>query len=364
MRGLKNDWKDLRLIDKQLCEALESKDFDSVDKLISEGANVKVRFGKNINDTPLHYFVYDFDIVRKLIKCGAYIDPINRHFETPLHYTILYTSPASVARLLLKNGANPHVQERYDHYPLYDAIGKYHKREHIIALLSQRVNVNLNVGHCRNTSFQQAIQRGLHKFIVKYMVLYGYEIVDQLQEIQHHSNREEIISFWLDCNDEFQVLRRERINPTRKLADLLKLIEWNENTVEPSLCAIRQFEAGVYTSNYPIYSDMTAERFNYFIKRRSELMNRLDCVRLISKSEAKVEIITDCKRHLATFLGDKDLKMFIRAAVLSCKDQSDESVEAVTDATASNTQVNTKRTTMKAIEDKNLDEDLQRILKL
>lgn len=316
MRGLKKDWNDISIIDKQFCEALERKDFGSVDQLVSAGANVKVRFGRKINDTPMHYFVYDFDIVKKLIDVGAYVDPLNKHFETPLHYTILYNSPASVVRLLLQNGANPHVQDRYDHTPIYDAIGKYHKKEHIIALLSRRVNVNVRVGHQRNTALNHALDRGLHKFIIKYMALYGYDLTRHLKEIRNNSNSDEIISFWIDCNDEFRLLQGENINTT-PLANLLKLTELDELIIEPNHRAMSKFQTGVFTTNFPIYSEMVAEKFNYFVKRRSDLLTRLDCVRLISSSGARVELNKHCKRHMATFLGDKDLTKLILSSVLS-----------------------------------------------
>lgn len=313
MRGTEADWQQLSEIDQKLCNALKCKQFDLVDKLISEGANINARFGNRIYDTPLHFFVYDFDIMQKLISCGASIHARNKYEETALRYSCIHESPASVTRLLLKSGVGNRVDrlKSGNHTALYKAIRKS-KLEHIIALLSYKASLNISVVKRTGTltSFQLAIRK-MPQFIMKYMALHGYWLQDYMKEFPS-DKRDEYVEFWENCTVEVKSMDSEKISETSTILEICRSLDLDEN-FEPTKQSLNSYKTGDYQSRFPIYGDVIEERCNFYVQRRSELLNSLDDLHVLDVDDS-TELNADCKRLVAEYMTNKELSDFVSAA--------------------------------------------------
>ena len=102
------------------------EDFDKAFSLIESGADVNHR--DIINCTPLFYAALQGNLllVQKLIDKGAQANSINgKSLETPLHMAAI-REDLKAFTLLVKNGANYTIKDRYGRTPLDLAVQNGH----------------------------------------------------------------------------------------------------------------------------------------------------------------------------------------------------------------------------------------------
>uniref|UniRef100_A0ABM0M5K3 Death-associated protein kinase 1-like n=1 Tax=Saccoglossus kowalevskii TaxID=10224 RepID=A0ABM0M5K3_SACKO len=120
--------------------AVEKGDHESVDALVSEGANVNVV--DKYNKTPLHYAVEkgDHESVQILISAGANVDVVDEEFDTPLHKATLYGF-TPIVELLIKYSANMNAVNKDKDTSLH--LAAFNGRTPIVEkLLHKGANVN------------------------------------------------------------------------------------------------------------------------------------------------------------------------------------------------------------------------------
>ncbi|XP_019859001.1 PREDICTED: tankyrase-1-like [Amphimedon queenslandica] len=109
--GLKAE-TDLKVLNKKLGKAAEEGDINSVQSLLSQGANVNNQDNWN-ESTPLHYAASrgHNEVVSVLLSNGADPNIEDRDEDTPLH-DAAFRGHNEVASVLLSNGADPNTKNK------------------------------------------------------------------------------------------------------------------------------------------------------------------------------------------------------------------------------------------------------------
>lgn len=327
--GNKLDWENLRKIDKNLLESLELKDFENVDKLIQNGANINVRFGE-IKDSALHFFD-DIDIVQKLVNCGASVSASNRYYETPLIYACRFGRNHDVINCLLSNGAYVNKQI-------------YFGRERMIPLtlalenMKDKIDINIienllyygaNVDFGKmftNTPFITALKSSteMARSMIKYSVLkiwdkYRYlrmGCVERRQLIL--INNRQLLSYLEECVNEVALLKEEMFSSWHSLYDICRGNLYENLYTEPYSSFVKEYRTDAFKAKYPIYTDVLLKRVDGIRLHRSKLLTDLDNVQIAAKFKSKkdckrlVKLNSDCVRHIAQYLSNCDIERIIR----------------------------------------------------
>lgn len=143
---------------RNLHEAVSLGRRDSVDRWISEGADVD-----EINDeglSPVHIASQRGDTVlaRELLSYGADIDIRDRVGKVPLHYAATYNQDALV-RDLLSRGADVHAIDNAGKTPLHEA-AEFSRLKVAKALLEARADVNRSSDLSGYSPFAVAVDMG------------------------------------------------------------------------------------------------------------------------------------------------------------------------------------------------------------
>lgn len=112
--------------------------------LIQNGADVNAV--NNEQQNPLHLQTMqirtDLDVLKTLIEHGANVNALDRHGNTPLHYAF----HPNRAKLLLTQGANPLIENKYGELPLETIFSRYAGFPNIIEL-TEVSEILLNEGN-------------------------------------------------------------------------------------------------------------------------------------------------------------------------------------------------------------------------
>jgi len=152
--------------------ALEGRHFELADLLHRNGSSVDLP--GHSSQTPLYSAASqgDLEMVRVLLGYKADVNSRNTSGSAPLFNALSRAPPQTlhVARLLLENGANPNVPNKYGETPLHTASGRGNL-EVVRLLLKYGADVELE-GEEGRTPFQAASQRGHHE-VAKLLLDYG-----------------------------------------------------------------------------------------------------------------------------------------------------------------------------------------------
>lgn len=327
--GNKFDWENLRKTDKNLLESLEVKDFENVDKLIENGANVNVRFG-DIKDSALHFFD-DIDIVAKLVQCGASVSASNRYYESPLIYACRFGRNNDIINCLLSNGAYVNKQIHFGSKRMIPLSLALEKMEHKIDieiienLLYHGANIDFGKMFTQ-TPFITALHSSpeMARSMIKYSVLkiwdkYRYlrmGCVERRQLIL--INNDQHLSYLEQCLTEVSLLKEERFSSWHSLYDICRGNLYEDLYTAPYSSFVRTYNTDPFKSKYPIYIDVLLKRVEGIRQRRSKLLTNLDNVQISAKIKNKkeckrlVKLNSDCVRHIAQYLSNCDIERILR----------------------------------------------------
>lgn len=331
--GIKSDWEKLKEIDKKLLEAFEVKDFEKVDKLISKGANVNVRFGQ-IKDSALHFFD-DIDIVTKLLDCGANVSASNRYHESALIYACKFRRHKDVINLLLSHGAYVNKQIKFGRMKMIPlTVALENMNDDIdLEIIENLVYYGANVDFGKmftSTPFITALTSSpeLARKMIKYSLLRVWDKYRYLR--MGCEERRRLVAninwhhlpYFEECMAEILRLKEELFDSYHSLYDICRGGICFNMYIEPYPSFQRLYKAGAFLSKYPIYGDALHRKFDFIRRKRLKLLIDLDGVRVTSKIQKNknkklkrlVPLHADCFRHVAQFLSNYDIECVLRAA--------------------------------------------------
>ncbi len=102
--------------------------------------DVNARY-ENKYDNILHYMITAFESEKlrasdfeALIDLGVDVNTKNKEGQRPLHYTALFPNFA-LAKILIKHGADIHVEDKYGNTPLWTAVKNYLGEKDLLDLI-------------------------------------------------------------------------------------------------------------------------------------------------------------------------------------------------------------------------------------
>lgn len=303
MRGSSCDWKTLKDVDQNFLQALELKQFEEVDRLIKEGANVNVWFGPG--DSGLHYF-NDLDVITKLITIGANVNSTNSYSETPLMHAVSYYKNVEIVKVLLKHGANGWSTNRRGETALSVALRSscFVTRAHGA---EERIKTLLDFGACMKVT-ELRYSENICKLLIKYSMIGVLMPRDSVL-----NSRPEYVAYFDKCKEEVNVMKAEKFKNSDSLLEIIK--NWRCFMLNESFTKL----LNEYEQKYPIYADVIFNRIHTPILERRDLLLQLDMVTVTAKIDedqvsehSEIVLNMDCKRHIMKFVSSTDLESFLR----------------------------------------------------
>lgn len=150
----------------RLIQAAEEENYDRVESLITQGADVNV--GGHLNKTLLHIAAEkgNSKFFQVLMKYKAYVNARDGQEDTPLHYAAKAGHYDLVSNLL-KYKANINVENRYRNTPLHYAAQEGYSS---VVNLFVRCNADVNAqNHLEDTPLHYAAQKG-NSWVVKILL--------------------------------------------------------------------------------------------------------------------------------------------------------------------------------------------------
>lgn len=316
MRGSSYHWKTLKDVDQKFLQTLELKQFEEVDRLIKEGANVNVWFGPG--DSGLHYF-NDIDVITKLITIGANVNNTNSYSETPLMHAISYYKNVEIVKVLLKHGANVWNTNRRRETALSMALRSSCFGTHGS---EERIKTLLDFGACIKVT-ELRYSENVCKLLIKYSMIGEFIPRDLVL-----NSKPEYVAYFDKCKEEVNVMMAEKLKNSDSLLEIIK--NWRCFMMNESFTKL----LNEYEQTYPIYADVIFNRIHTPILERRDLLSQLDMVTVTAKMDedevseyTEIVLNVDCKRHIMKFVNCPDLESFLRG--------TSEAVEAVDSKLAS-----------------------------
>ena len=105
-------------------KALHNDDFSTIDKLLSQGADVNLPYNHH-GWTPFMWVCKehtDPEIIKMFIDHGGDVNSKNKYGVTPLHIVAKHRSNSDIAELLIDAGANPDAQDNHGWTALMKAV--------------------------------------------------------------------------------------------------------------------------------------------------------------------------------------------------------------------------------------------------
>lgn len=305
--------------------ALEERDLEKVNALLSAGAdvNLRVRYDKG---TLLHE-TCSAKMTKQLLLHNAAIDARNMYNETPLHSAITKGKKLALVRELLKHGANVNAKDRKGNTPLHLAITKRYKNLEVISELLE-YGADINIRNRRsslygdyttpldNAIYHEECAKLLIKFTLMKNFSRDYRKIINLTPYEEFRTYSELSRYFDSCVCEILQMKTDKVNYDLSLYELVMTKNINREILHTSNKITDEA-----ITNYPIYHDVISASIKLGLTR-ANLLNKLSNLQVCTKLDIldqdikeKAEVILnyDCMHNISKYLSNNDLLNFITA---------------------------------------------------
>lgn len=282
-----------KVLQIELEKAFFACDWDLMRRLVKEGAFINYRYGSD--GDPLLFYCESVNKIKKLVNMGADINVKNEKGQNLLGHAIQQEWSINLVRFLLKCGAKVDSQGPMGYSPLGHAV--VHKNLKLIELMLQ---ANINDADEYNTLLGIATDLNCKKMLIKYSALYNAENKSNKKIELGRGTSTEVKDYLLACIAEVQLMRQENIHGKTSFYDYLYLTKHkNFRLIEESSIVFRKFA---------IYEDIIRTKIQS-VNQRKLLLKMLDTVNVYAGRT--IELNYDSKCEVAKFLDNEAVKNWI-----------------------------------------------------
>ena len=254
------------------------------------------------NQTPLHVAVHNarLEIAQQLLDAGANINSRDNKGNSPLHIAV-ESGFKNIVEMLLHYDADINALNGNTVTPLQQA--RIVRRAKILTVLLEH-GATCVIGKCSSRSLDRDINTSFIEYAIKAQIAGIYHDVDEIPGYVA------ILTFVLNCEQEVQRLKDEKIGKNISLHDVLRTKDCKEIAYLQNNDIVKKLSDIEFEKMYPIYASMLRIRI-----AKGKNRNRLvELGQICFESIMEIKLPHLVIRKIFSYVNNLDLRNFIQAA--------------------------------------------------